>query len=96
MKDHHYYVYILTNDFNTLTYTGVTDDLKRRVWEHKQKVANGHTKKYHISKLVYYEMSEYVYSVIEREKQIKAGSRAKKDKLINSANPEWRDLYDEI
>jgi putative endonuclease len=96
MKDHHYYVYILTNDFNTLTYTGVTNDLKRRVWEHKGKIADSHTKKYHISKLVYYEVCEYVISAIEREKQIKAGSRAKKNKLIESMNPEWKDLYGEI
>jgi putative endonuclease len=96
MKDHHCYVYILTNDFHRLTYTGVTNDLKRRVWEHKEKVADGYTKKYHIDRLVYYEECGYVISAIEREKQIKAGSREKKNKLIDSMNPEWKDLYDEI
>ncbi len=96
MKDHHYYVYILTNDFHSLTYTGVTNDLKRRVWEHKEKVADGYTKKYHIDRLVYYEECGYVIPAIEREKQIKAGSREKKNKLIDSMNPEWKDLYDEI
>jgi putative endonuclease len=75
MKEHHYYVYILTNDFKTLTYTGVTNDLKRRVYEHKEKLADGYTKKYRISKLVYYEAGEDVNGAITREKQIRAGSR---------------------
>jgi putative endonuclease len=96
MKDRRYYVYILTNDFNTLTYTGVTNDLKRRVWQHKEKIADSHTKKYRISKLVYYEACEYVISAIEREKQIKAGSRENKNNLIAGMNPGWKDLYEEI
>ena len=96
MKNHQYCIYILTNDFNTLLYVGITNNLKRRVWEHKEEIADGYTKKYHIHKLVYYEACEYVISAIEREKQLKAGSRKKKLDLINSFNPEWRDLYDEI
>ena len=96
MKERQYYVYILTNDFNTLTYTGVTNDLKRRVSEHKEKLANGHTKKYRIGKLVYYEAGGDINGALAREKQIKAGSRKKKLDLIDAFNPEWKDLYDEI
>ncbi len=96
MKERIYYVYILTNDFNTLLYIGVTNDLKRRVWEHREEIIEGFTRKYHIHKLVYYEVCEYVMSALEREKQLKAGSRKKKLDLINSFNPEWRDLYEEI
>ena len=96
MKERQYYVYILTNDFNTLTYTGVTNDLKRRVSEHKEKLADGHTKKYRIGKLVYYEAGGDINGALAREKQIKAGSRKKKLDLIDAFNPEWKDLYDEI
>jgi putative endonuclease len=96
VKERQYYVYILTNDFNTLTYTGVTNDLKRRVYEHKEKLADGHTKKYRISKLVYYEAGGDINGAIAREKQIKAGSRKKKLDLINGFNPQWKDLYDDI
>ena len=96
MKERQYYVYILTNDFNTLTYTGVTNDLKRRVYEHKEKLADGHTKKYRIGKLVYYEAGGDINGALAREKQIKAGSRKKKLDLINGFNPEWKDLYNDI
>ena len=96
MKERQYYVYILTNDFNTLTYTGVTNDLKRRVHEHKEKLANGHTKKYRIGKLVYYEAGGDINGAIAREKQIKGGSRQKKIGLITKDNPTYRDLYQEI
>ncbi len=84
----------MTNPFNTVLYTGVTADLKRRVWEHKQKLVDGFTKKYNVTKLVYYEASDDVLSAIAREKQIKAGSRIKKIRLIEGMNKEWRDLYD--
>ncbi len=96
MSNKYYYVYILTNNNNRVLYTGVTNDLKRRVYEHKEGLVKGFTKKYNVSKLIYYEVSEDIYSAISREKQIKAGSRRKKIELINSMNEEWRDLYDEI
>lgn len=92
MQDKLYSIYILTNPRNTVLYTGVTGDLKRRVWEHKQKLVAGFTKKYNVDKLIYYETCENAYSAITREKQIKAGSRQKKLNLINSLNPKWNDL----
>jgi len=94
--DTQYYVYIMTNKHNTSLYTGVTNELKRRVYEHKQKIADGFTKKYNITKLVYYEVYKDPISAISREKQIKAGSRQKKIDLINSINRKWIDLYDEF
>jgi len=84
----------MTNKKNTVLYTGVTRDLRRRVCEHKTKVIKGFTKKYNIDKLVYYEVSQNVESAIFREKQIKGGSRSKKIKLISNMNPTWDDLYD--
>lgn len=77
-------------------YTGVTSDLIKRVYEHKEKLANGFTGKYNISKLVYYEVFGDIVNAISREKQIKAGSRIKKIELINSMNNEWKDLYPEL
>ena len=94
--DKQYYVYIMTNNRNTVLYVGVTNDLIRRVYEHKEKLADGFTRKYNIVKLVYYEVCEDVQSAILREKQIKAGSRQKKVQLINGMNREWHDLYDEL
>jgi len=94
--DKQYYVYIMANSTNTVTYTGVTNDLKRRVYEHKEKLVEGFTKKYNIGKLVYYEVSQDVESAILREKQIKSGSRRKKVELVNSMNKEWHDLYGEL
>jgi len=88
-----YYVYIMTNKNNTVLYTGITNDLKRRAYEHKEKLIEGFTKKYNINKLVYYEIFREVEGAILREKQVKAGSRAKKIELINSINREWNDLY---
>lgn len=96
MGNRYYFVYILTNKNNRVLYTGVTNDLKRRVYEHKEKLIDGFTKKYNVSKLVCYEVTEDIYSALGREKQIKAGSRKKKIELIISMNKEWRDLYDEI
>jgi putative endonuclease len=86
----------MTNLRNTVLYTGVTNDLIRRVYEHKQKLVAGFTKKYNIVKLVYYEVFQDVENAISREKQIKAGSRKKKILLINSVNREWHDLYDRL
>jgi len=86
----------MTNKRNTVLYTGVTNDLKRRVYQHKEKLVEGFTKKYNITKLVYYEIFDNIKNAILREKQIKGGSRQKKIELINSMNPKWKDLYDEI
>ena len=90
-----YYVYIMTNSRNTVLYTGVTNDLGRRAWEHREK-RSGFTARYHCTKLVLYEIFRDSYSAIAREKQIKAGSRRRKVELIEQENPEWRDLYDEL
>ena len=90
MKD--YYVYILTNEYNTVLYVGVTNDLVRRVYEHKQKLVDGFTKKYNVNKLVYYEHITDVYSAITREKQIKSMRRQKKLDMVSTANPEWKEL----
>ena len=91
-----YYVYIMTNKYNNVLYTGITNDLKRRVYEHKEKLINGFTKKYNITKLVYYEVFEDPENAILREKQIKAGSRQKKIDLVNSINRKWLNLYEEL
>ena len=88
-----YYVYILTNIAGTVLYTGVTNDLKRRVFEHKSKIVKGFTTKYHTDKLVYYTVCEDIEGAILEDKRIKAGSRRKKLDLINNFNKEWRDLY---
>ena len=88
-----YYIYILTNKNKSTLYTGVTNDLVRRVYEHKNKLCQGFTKKYNIDKLVYYESCIDPISAISREKQIKAGSRKKKITLIESMNVDWLDLY---
>jgi len=89
-------VYILSNHNRRVLYTGVTSNLVRRVYEHKNKLADGFTKKYDVNKLVYYEFFEDITIAIEREKQIKAGSRKKKLDLINKFNPEWKDFYSQI
>ncbi len=91
-----YYIYIMTNERNTTLYTGVTNDLKKRAYEHRAKLVDGFTKKYNLTRLVYYEVSDDIESAIFREKQIKAGSRQKKLQLINRLNSEWRDLYEEL
>jgi putative endonuclease len=77
-------------------YVGVTNNLIRRVYEHKNKLVKGFTSKYNVDKLVYYDSTNESIAAIEREKEIKGWNRAKKDKLINSQNPKWKDLYDEI
>jgi len=86
-----YYVYIMTNKSKTL-YTGITDNLERRVYEHKKKLLEGFTKRYNITKLVYYEVTSDVSAAIEREKQIKGWLRRKKITLIEAMNPQWTDL----
>jgi len=91
-----YFVYIMTNPRHTVLYTGITSNLHRRVWEHKQKFGPGFTKRYNVTNLVYYEIYDSPYSAIAREKQIKAGSRKRKIDLICSQNPEWVDLGMEL
>ena len=91
-----YYIYIMTNKRNNVIYTGVTSDLKQRVFEHKEKLVDGFTKRYNISKLVYYDVYEDAEEAILREKKIKGGSRAKKLALIEGMNNQWKDFYDEI
>jgi putative endonuclease len=92
-KDHmkRYYVYILANATGTL-YTGVTNNLKRRVYEHKHKLVEGFTKRYNVTRLVYYEETGDIKAALMREKQIKGWLRQKKIKLIKSVNPKWEDL----
>jgi putative endonuclease len=89
-------VYIMSNKRNGTLYTGVTSDLVKRVWQHKEKVADGFTKQYGCSLLVWFELADSMDAAILREKQIKAGSRAKKLGLIEAMNPEWNDLYETI
>ncbi len=96
MLDKQYYIYIMTNLHHTVLYTGMTNNLPRRALEHRSGQGSGFTKKYHVTKLVYYECGNDVDAIIEREKQIKAGSRQKKIDLINRLNPEWKDLWEEI
>ena len=87
-----YYVYILSNWNNQVIYTGVTNNLERRVYEHKNKMVDGFTKQYNIEKLVYFEQTTDVKAALEREKQIKGLRREKKNNLVNSINPDWKDL----
>jgi len=89
-----YWLYIMTNKNNTTLYTGVTNNLQRRVWEHKNGTGSKFTSKYKITKLVFYESFTRIYDAIAAEKQVKAGSRAKKTSLIENINPEWHDLYE--
>ena len=91
-----YYVYIMSNFTNSVIYIGVTNNLIRRVYEHKEKLVEGFTKKYNINKLVYYECTNDVYSAISREKQLKNLSRANKNKLIEVNNKDWEDLWNKI
>ena len=91
-----YYVYIVTNHYNTVVYTGVTNNLLRRVNEHRTRTKIGYTEKYSVHKLVYYEITNSIKDAIYREKQIKGWKREKKNSLINENNPKWKDLYDEI
>jgi putative endonuclease len=90
-----YYVYIMTNNYNTVLYTGITNNLERRVHEHKNKLIPGFTAKYNVTRLVYYEEGTDVNRAIAREKQIKGWLRKKKIALIESLNPEWIDLSED-
>lgn len=90
------FVYILTNKYNTVFYTGVTSNLPKRVWEHKEKVVDGFAEKYNATKLVYYEAIDNIESAILREKQLKKWKRDWKIKLIKDFNPIFEDLYEKI
>jgi putative endonuclease len=91
-----YCIYIMTNQYNTVLYTGVTNNLKRRVWEHKEGLGSIFTSRYKTTKLIYYEVYENINLAIAREKQIKGGSRQKKLDLVNGFNPDWHDIFDDI
>ena len=92
MLNKNYYVYIITNWNNNVMYIGVTNDLVRRLYEHKNKFYDGFTKKYNLNKLVYFELFIDINEAIRREKEIKKWRREKKNKLVESINPAWRDL----
>lgn len=96
MIERQYCVYIMTNHLNTVLYTGVTNNLERRVMEHKAGKSGGFTGKYLATKLVFYEFGQDIDTAISREKQIKAGSRQKKIALVNEMNPDWKDLFVEF
>ena len=90
------YTYIITNISNTVLYIGVTSNLQRRIYEHKNKLIEGFSKRYNLSKLVYYEVTQEISLAIKREKFLKSKTRKYKIKLIEEFNPEWKDLYDSI
>jgi len=92
--EYHYYVYLLTNWNNKVMYVGMTNNLERRLFEHKNKMVDGFTKKYNVNKLVYFEETSDVHVAIAREKEIKKWRREKKNNLVISMNPEWKDLSD--
>lgn len=94
LRERRYYVYVLTNRSGTL-YTGVTNDLMRRVSEHKAGKVDGFTKRYRINRLVYFEDTSDIHAALQREKQIKGWTRLKRVNLVNSINPKWRDLSDD-
>ncbi len=88
-----YYVYILTNQHNNVLYTGVTNDLERRIYEHKNKKYKGFTSKYNVNKLVYYEIHDMIEVAISREKEVKRYTRSRKGKIITEFNYKWEDLF---
>ena len=94
--DKQYYVYILSNYLKTVLYTGITNDLCKRVWEHKEELIPGFTRKYHVHNLIYYELFSDPVSAIEREKQLKGWNRRKKNALILKMNPHLDDLYPKL
>ena len=96
LMNRQYYVYIMTSKRNTILYVGVTSNLVKMVYQHKAKLTDGFTKNYSIVKLVYREIFQHIDNAISREKQIKAASSQERGRLIDGANREWRDLYDEL
>jgi putative endonuclease len=91
-----FYIYIMTNKYHNVFYVGMTNDLVRRVYEHKEKLLDGFTKRYNLNKLVYYEVADTASAAIARERQLKGGSRENKIELIKQMNPRWLDLYETI
>ena len=96
MQERSYYVYLLTNWNNQVIYVGVTNNLERRIYEHRNKLVKGFTEKYNVNKLVHFEVTGDVTAAIAREKEIKKWRREKKDALVNASNPGWVDLSDEF
>lgn len=96
MREHHYFVYLLTNWNNRVMYVGMTNNLVRRLYEHRTGTVQGFTEKYNVHKLVYFEETADVYAAIAREKEIKKWRREKKNALVIQANPEWRDLGSDL
>ena len=96
MPQKYYYVYFLTNSHKNVLYTGVTNNIGKRIHEHKNGALDGFTKKYNVDQLIYFEIFAEIEYAINREKQIKRWSRKKKDQLINKANPTWKDLSSEL
>ncbi|WP_312420794.1 GIY-YIG nuclease family protein [Anaerospora hongkongensis] len=96
MNTKQYYVYIMTNKWKTVLYTGVTNDLIRWVYQHKNRLVEGFTSHYNLDQLVYYEVHQDIKLAIEREKQMKAGPRRKKIELVTTTNQDWSDLYGEL
>ena len=94
MKDYNYYVYILTNFNNKVMYIGVTNNLERRLYEHKNGIFEGFTKKYNVKKLVYFEETNNIIEAIQREKQLKKKKKKKKNLLVEMQNKEWKDISD--
>ena len=90
-----YFVYILTNDHGNVMYVGVTNDLSRRLYEHRHELTDGFTKRYHVHKLVYFELTSSIEAAISREKQLKGLTRARKNALVETLNPSWRDLSED-
>ena len=91
-RQHQYFVYLITNWNNNVMYAGVTNNLQRRIYEHKHKLVDGFTRKYNVNKLVYFEGTSDITAAIVREKEIKKWRREKKNHLVTSMNPEWKDL----
>ena len=91
-----YYVYIITNDGNRVLYVGVTSDLVKRIYEHRNALIEGFSKRYHLKKLVYFEETSDILSAIEREKKLKKWKKEYKISLVSKFNPEWKDLYHDI
>ena len=92
MNEKSYYVYILTNDWGNVMYVGMTSNIERRLYEQKQELADGFTKRYHVHKLVYYEQTNDAYAAVTRERQLKGWTRKRKNELVETVNPNWEDL----
>lgn len=96
MTDRTYYVYLVTNWNNKVIYVDITNDLERRIYEHKEKFVKGFTEKYNVNKLVYYEQTPDINAALNREKEIKKWRREKKNRLVVNTNPLWRDLSEDF